>query len=60
MLETILHTFVSTIKDVTPIIVLLLFFQYIVLRKPIRNLKKAIVGFVYIVAGLAFFLVGLE
>lgn len=60
MIETILTTFASTVKDVAPIILLLLFFQYIVLRKPIRNLKKAIVGFIYIVAGLAFFLVGLE
>lgn len=60
MLETLLVTFSSTIRDVMPIIILLLFFQYIVLRKPIRNLKKAIIGFIYIVAGLALFLVGLE
>lgn len=60
MLEIVIDTFISTIRDVTPIIVLLLFFQYIVLRKPIRNLKKVAVGFFYIVAGLALFLVGLE
>ncbi len=60
MLETLLLTFSSTIRDVMPIIILLFFFQYIVLRKPIRNLKKVIIGFIYIVAGLALFLVGLE
>jgi len=58
--ESIISTFLSTIRDVAPIIILLLFFQYIVLRKPIRHLKKVIIGFVYIVAGLALFLIGLE
>lgn len=53
-------TFLSTIRDVAPIIILLFFFQYIVLKKPIRNLKKALVGFAYIVLGLALFLIGLE
>lgn len=60
LLQTTLSTFGSTIRDVAPIIVLLVFFQYVVLRKPVRNLKKVIVGLVYIVAGLALFLVGLE
>jgi hypothetical protein len=60
MLETLFLTFSSTVQDVMPIIILLLFFQYIVLRKPVRNLKKAIIGFLYIIAGLALFLVGLD
>lgn len=60
ILQTIFSTFLSTIKDVAPIILLLIFFQYVVLRKPIRNLKKVCVGFFYIILGLALFLVGLE
>ena len=60
LLHTIFSVFLSTIFDVMPIIVMLFFFQYIVLRKPMRNLKKIIVGFFYITAGLALFLVGLE
>jgi len=60
LLNTILSTFLSTMRDVAPIIILLVFFQYVVLRKPIRNLRKVIEGFVYVVAGLALFLIGLE
>ena len=59
-LQTIFLTFLNTAKDVAPIIILLMFFQYIILRKPIRNLKKTCIGFFYIIAGLALFLVGLE
>ena len=60
MLETIIPTFLSTVKDVIPIIVLLFFFQYVVLKKPIRNLKKTIIGFAYVTIGLSLFLLGLE
>jgi len=59
-LDVIIGTFLDTIRDVAPIIFLLLFFQYIVLRKPVRNLKKTISGFVYIIVGLALFLIGLD
>lgn len=60
ILNAIFTTFISTSRDVAPIIILLLFFQYVVLRRPLRNIKKAAIGFFYIVAGLALFLVGLE
>jgi len=59
-LDVIIGTFLDTIRDVAPIIFLLLFFQYAVLRKPVRNLKKTIGGFVYIIVGLALFLIGLD
>ena len=52
--------FIDTVKDVAPIVILLVFFQYVVLRKPIRNLKKVVEGFIYVVCGLALFLIGLE
>ncbi len=57
---TIIDTFFATIRDVLPILVILGFFQLVVLRKKIPNLKKICVGFLFVVAGLAFFLVGLE
>lgn len=60
MLASPFSTFLSTLRDIAPIIFLLLFFQYIVLKKPIRNLKKTIVGFAYVTSGLALFLIGLE
>ncbi len=60
ILHSTFSIFLGTIGDIAPIILLLMFFQYIVLRKPVRNLKKTIIGFGYITAGLALFLVGLE
>ncbi len=52
--------FVDTIFDVAPIILILLFFQLFVLKAKIANLARVITGFVYVVIGLALFLVGLE
>lgn len=49
-----------TLKDVLPIIVLIIFFQMVVLKQPIPHLKKVILGWFYVVFGLAFFLIGLE
>ena len=60
MFENIALTFLSTLQDVLPIIALLFFFQYIVLKTPMKNLKKILVGFIYVVAGLSLFLIGLE
>ena len=51
---------VSTGRDVLPIVVILLGFQFIVIRKKIPNFKKIIIGFIYVLLGLTLFLVGLE
>lgn len=50
----------ATIRDVLPILVLIIFFQMVVLRQPIPHLRRLIMGGVYVVLGLALFLVGLE
>ena len=60
LLNTLVSTFLSTIFDVAPIILLLVFFHYLVLRKKIRNLRRVAIGLFYIISGLALFLVGLE
>ena len=49
-----------TMRDVLPIILLLIFFQLVVLKQPIPHLKKMILGGIYVVLGLALFLMGLE
>ncbi len=49
-----------TLRDVLPIIVLIIFFQLVVLKQPIPHLKKMILGGIYVVLGLALFLMGLE
>ena len=50
----------STMRDVLPILVLIVFFQLVVLKRPVPHLKKMIVGGIYVVLGLALFLMGLE
>lgn len=49
-----------TVRDVAPILGIILFFQLVVLRQPIPHLKNVIVGGIYVVLGLALFLLGLE
>jgi hypothetical protein len=51
---------VATLRDVLPIIILIVGFQVLVLRQPIPHLKRLIIGGVYVVIGLALFLAGLE
>jgi hypothetical protein len=51
---------VSTMMDVTPIVLLIVLFQMAVLKQPIPHLKRVIIGGVYVVVGLALFLIGLE
>ncbi len=53
-------TFLSTLRDIAPIILILAFFQLVVLRKPIPHLRNVLTGFVYVIVGLALFLVGLQ
>lgn len=50
----------STLLDIVPILVLVLFFQFVVLRRPIPQARRVVLGSVYVLLGLALFLVGLE
>ncbi|HEY5734294.1 MAG TPA: DUF1538 family protein, partial [Gammaproteobacteria bacterium] len=52
----LLGTLLSTILDVLPIALIIFGFQLFVLRKQMPNLKKILIGFVYVLIGLAFFL----
>lgn len=60
LLTSLLSIFFSTIKDVLPIAAIIFGFQLFVIRKPIANLRRVLIGFVYVIVGLAFFLLGLE
>jgi len=60
MILEIVNTLKTTVVDVLPIISIIIFFQLFVIRKPIPNIKKVSIGFVYVLIGLALFLLGLE
>lgn len=59
-LNSLLHSLQSTIFDVAPILIILLVFQVLVLRKRPPHLRRVMLGSVYVLLGLALFLVGLE
>ena len=60
MLMDFVWSFIYTLRDIIPILLLVLFFQIVVLKEDIPHLKKVIKGGIYVVLGLAMFLVGLE
>jgi len=60
VLEQLVLAVVNTVFDVLPIVAILLFFQLFVLRRPIPQLKRTLLGFGYVLVGLALFLAGLE
>jgi hypothetical protein len=60
MLENLGVIFLETLRDVSPIVVLIAVFQLFVIKKRIPNFKKVLVGTVFVIFGLAFFLMGLE
>ena len=51
---------VSVIKDVLPILLVIFFFQYFVIRQPIPHPKKIFIGVILVILGLYSFIVGLE
>ncbi|MEQ1558173.1 MAG: DUF1538 domain-containing protein [Methyloglobulus sp.] len=63
MSEWLIHlarTLLETCRDMLPIAGIIIGFQLLVIRKPIVNPQKTLVGFVYVTLGIALFLEGLE
>lgn len=50
----------ATVRDLLPIVLVLVLFQLCVLRRPIANWKRVAWGFGAVLLGLTFFLLGLE
>ncbi len=55
-----LEVLVETIRDVLPIAAVLVTFQLFVLRRPLANPRRLVLGFGYVLLGLVLFLMGLE
>ena len=55
-----LHVLWNTLFDILPIVVIIFFVQYAVIRRPMPNLLRVVSGFLLVLLGMAFFLVGLE
>ncbi len=50
----------ATLRDVLPIAAIIFGFQLLVLRRSIPNIKRILIGFVYVIVGMTLFLEGLE
>ena len=58
--KEILLELLGVIKDIAPILIVIFFFQYAIIKKPVAHLRKIIVGIVLVILGLYAFIVGLE
>jgi hypothetical protein len=55
-----LGTLLSSLRDLLPIIVVVAFFQIVVIRQPVPDLGGILYGTLLVILGLAFFIRGLE
>lgn len=60
MLKELGITFLLTVRDVAPIVLLIAMFQIFIIKKPIPHLKNVVFGAILVIFGLSFFLMGLE
>ncbi len=60
MLTTVVKLIGDTVKHLLPLIVVLLFFQLIILRQSIPNAKNVVIGVTYAIIGLFLFVRGLQ
>ena len=56
----IIDLFGGTLRDIAPIILVITFFQLVVLGQPINNPVEIAVGFLFVWLGLSIFIAGLE
>jgi hypothetical protein len=50
----------ETFRDILPIATVIIGFQLLVIRRPLPHLKKTLVGFIFVLLGIVFFLKGLD
>jgi len=56
----ILWDVLAVVKDVAPILAVIFFFQYLIIRKPVAHLHRIIIGIILVILGLYAFILGLE
>ena len=63
MTETLiklLKAMLGSLRDLIPIFLVIVFFQFVVLQQPLPNLGQLLLGVVFVVLGLTFFIHGLN
>jgi len=59
-LHSLAGDFLAVIRDVAPVLVVILFFQFVVIRQRLPNPRMIALGFAVAMAGLYLFLIGLD
>jgi len=59
-LWNLFYELVHVVKDVFPILAVIFFFQYAIIKKKVHNLAKVSTGIIFVILGLYFFIIGLE
>lgn len=59
-LNKLLRSLLGSLRDLTPILLVVLFFQYVVLQQHLPNVGELLQGVVFVVLGLTLFIHGLE
>ncbi len=54
------YELINVVKDIIPILAVIFFFQYLIIRKQLSNLPKIAAGIVFVIVGLYAFIIGLE
>ena len=59
-LKKLLLAMLSSVRDLLPIILVIVFFQFFVLQQPLPDIAQILLGVLFVVLGLTFFIHGLE
>ena len=59
-MKALLKNLLNSLRDLMPIVVVILFFQFIVLRQPLPGVTDLLIGTLFVVLGLTIFIQGLE
>lgn len=59
-LKELLKSMLSSVRDLLPIVLVILFFEFFVLHQPLPNVAQLLTGLLFVVLGLTFFIHGLE
>ena len=59
-LKKLLLAMLGSLRDLAPILVVILFFQLLVLQQPLPDISQLLLGMLFVILGLTFFIFGLE
>lgn len=60
VIKQLFETLFDTCVNIFPIIAIILGFQLLIIRKPLPNPRRMLIGFIYVILGITFFLQGLQ